>query len=211
MIFALTDFLVVIGAGIACFALLAEIRRPAAWLALIGFDLFGLAALAGTIRFASGQVDSWAGLHAGLSDLAGSAGLVLIAFALLQSRARRPVSNPAAVIFAAIAIGAAGGVILFAPESVSGASFLLAMTATALIAGVWGGAVRIAAGQARLGLAWLGLWAGLLILAQGVGGSREEMLFGVARWHVYHAGLALWLVGAGQAMRAALQAATRRA
>jgi hypothetical protein len=197
MLYALTDFLVVIGVGVGILALWPVRRDFMALGAMIGLGLFGIAAMVGTIRFATGREIEWALIHGLASDVAASTGLLLLFGGLFRVAVmghRKRTLDQITVL--ASLIGPTALVLDGAPAQIMDLIPMIAI-GLALVAIIH---QTMAARWARAG-EWTLLVSTLILLTVFVGGSRDESLFGIARWHVYHAGLGIWAAAAGLAYR----------
>tara|TARA_R110002096_G_scaffold95908_2_gene214543 strand:+ start:1732 stop:2346 length:615 start_codon:yes stop_codon:yes gene_type:complete len=197
MLFALTDFLVVIGCGLGIWRLWPHRRRGDARMIRLGLAFIGLAALAGAARFASGQVDEMAQLHSLASTFAGSAGMLLIALGLAWKAFPMPMA-PGVGRYLRIGIP----VLVVGMMAWPGSDGILALLPKlALLLGVAASIALLVHRRSQTGLIWLFAWALLGFASIAIGGSRDETSFGIANWHIYHTLLALWAVLAGEAMR----------
>jgi hypothetical protein len=161
----------------------------------IGVMFFGLAALIGIIRIASGADEILAPAHRFASQAGGAFGLVLIVSEVIRLRAWR-VPLPAVVTSAGVAAlavvtgGAWGGMVFF----------VLLLTGALLIATHSGRKLR-------------GLLAmGFAIMAPNILFVRQSPFLGTdASWHAYHLFTALWLVAVIAGLQSAQTEVPKRA
>ncbi|WP_339737538.1 hypothetical protein [uncultured Maricaulis sp.] len=197
MLFALTDFLVVIGCGLGIWRLWPHRRKGDVRMVRLGLAFVGLAALIGAIRFASGQVEELAQLHSLASTFAGAAGMLLIALGLAWEAF--PIRWPPGVgRYLRIGISVVTIVMMAWPGS---EDILALLPQLALLLGLAASIALLLHRRWQTGLIWLFAWLLLAYASIMIGGSREETTFGIANWHVYHTLLALWAILAGEAMR----------
>lgn len=195
--FALTDFLVVIGAGAGLWRLWPHRRDGKVRMVRLGLVLMGLAAAVGTVRFASDQVEALAPAHGLASAFAGSAGLMLIAAGVALKAFG--IRLPAGVTrYVRIGIPVFVGFMMLFP----GLDRLVdAVPVLALLTGLAAGGALLTRRHWLAGLLWLAVFALIAFASLAIGGSREETTLGVANWHVYHALLGVWAALAGEATR----------
>lgn len=190
MWFALTDFLVVIGVAIAVWRMRPVLEQNYPRLVAAGLAFFAIAALIGTVRFASGEVDALARWHSVASSTAGIWGVLLI----FQGQ-RGPV-----------ALSSSGFLIL---------TIIIVLALLTDVELAWLGYLCVAAGTSlalvqtfssvdyRPHVLWLASWMLLIFASLAIGASREITTLGIAHWHIYHALLGVWAVLVGEAARAA--------
>lgn len=197
MLFAFTDFLVVIGSGLGIWRLWPYRRRGDARMVRLGLALIGLAALVGAVRFATGQVEELAQWHSAASTFAAAAGMLLIALGL--AREAFPIRLPPGVgRYLRIGIP----VLIVAAMAWPGSDGLLALLPKlALLFGLAASIALLVHRRWQTGLLWLFAWLLLGYASVMIGGSRTAMTFGIANWHIYHTLLALWAVLAGEGIR----------
>jgi len=196
--FALTDFLVVIGAAIGLWRLWPERRHGEVRMIRMGLVLMALAALVGTVRFASGEVDGpLATAHGIASSYAAAAGLLLIATGLALTAFR--VRLPGGVTrYIRMGIPVFIAVLLIFPGS---DTLLDALPALALLAGLAGSGALLTRRDWPAGLIWLASFALLAFASLAIGGSRETTTLGLADWHIYHTLVGIWAVLTGEGAR----------
>lgn len=197
LLFALTDALVVLGAGVGLWRLWPHRRDGKVRMIRLGLVLMALAAFAGTVRFATGQVDELAGLHAAASVFAGSAGLMLIATGLALKAFG--VKLPAGLTrYVRTGIPVLVGFLMLFP----GADRALdALPVLALLAGLAAGGALLTRHHWIAGVLWLAAFALIAFASLAIGSSRTETVLGIADWHVYHALLGVWAALTGEATR----------
>jgi hypothetical protein len=195
MWFALTDFAVVLGAGLGIWLMRGRLTASPGLFVAVGLGLMGVAALTGTIRFATGQVDALALAHGLTSAFAGVAGLGLIVagqalsvFGIKLSANADKVGLVISVAVALLILSVPGGVALIRPLA-------LIILTVGVLSGVW----QVIRGSARIGALWILSWLLLGFVSVVIGGSRELTLFGVANWHIYHFSLGIWAALTGWA------------
>lgn len=193
--FAITDALVVIGAGVGIYLLWPHRRDGKVRMIRFGLGFMGFAALIGVVRFSSGQINELAGLHSLATDFAGAAGLLLIATALmLKTRAVK--LDTGITRYIRYGIPALVAFLMFFP----GTGGLVDLLPTlAFILGVIACIMLIMHGQRPAGLVWLASFALIGAVSILVGGSRSESTLGITNWHIYHATLGIWAVMVGEA------------
>jgi hypothetical protein len=196
--FALTDFLVVIGAAIGLWRLWPERRHGEVRMIRLGLVLMALAALIGTVRFASGQVDGpLATAHSLASSYAAAAGLLLIATGLALAAFR--ITLPAGVTrYVRYGIAVFVAFILALPGS---AGFVDSLPALALLIGLAGSGAILTRRDWPAGLVWLASFVLLAFAYLAIGGSRETTTLGLADWHIYHTLVGIWAVLTGEGAR----------
>jgi len=197
MLFALTDFLVAIGCGLGIWRIWPHRRKGDVRMVRLGLAFVGLAALVGSVRFASGQVNELAQLHSLASTFAGAAGMVLIALGLAWEAFPIKLA-PGIGRYLRVGIPVVTVGIMAWPGS---EDILALIPKLALLLGLAASVALLVHRRFQTGLIWLGAWLLLAFASVAIGGSRETMTFGIANWHVYHTLLALWAVLAGEAMR----------
>jgi hypothetical protein len=197
MLFALTDFLVVIGCGLGIWRLWPHRARGDVRMVRLGLAFIGLAALVGAVRFASGQVEELAQWHSLASTFAGSAGMVLIALGLGWRAFPIPMA-PGVGRYLRVGIP----VLVVGMMAWPGSEDILALLPKlALLLGLTASLALLFHRRWQTGLLWTFAWLLLGYASIAIGGSRDETTFGIANWHIYHTVLALWAVLAGEAMR----------
>ncbi|GLK52747.1 hypothetical protein [Maricaulis virginensis] len=196
--FALTDFLVVIGAAIGLWRLWPQRRHGEVRMIRMGLVLMALAALVGTIRFASGQIDGpLATAHGIASSYAAAAGLLLIATGLALTAFR--VRLPAGVTrYIRMGIPVFIAFLLVFPGS---DTLLGVLPALALLIGLAGAGALLTRRDWPAGLVWLAAFGLLAFASLVIGGSRDATTLGLANWHIYHALLGVWAVLTGEGAR----------
>lgn len=164
----------------------------------MGLVLMALAALVGTIRFASGEVDGpLATAHSIASSYAAAAGLLLIATGLALTAFR--VRLPAGVTrYIRMGIPVFIAFLLVFPGS---DSLLGALPALALLIGLAGAGALLTRRDWPAGLVWLAAFGLLAFASLVIGGSREATTLGLANWHIYHTLLGIWAVLTGEGAR----------
>jgi len=194
MLFALTDFLVVIGVVIAVWRIRGTRDRLSHADTTTGLALFALAALVGSIRFLSDQVEGLQDAHSLASSTAAILGTPLLALGTSRSLHVLTRRSPAyyGVVGALLLLGFLG---------------MLGVTDLQLIASLSALFAIVSSGYAlyrrRPGATlWLASWLLLLFASLAIGGSREVTTLGIAHWHIYHALLGVWAVLVGEAVRA---------
>lgn len=198
LLFALSDFLVVIGVAAGLWRLWPQRRHGEVRMVRFGLVLSGLAALVGTIRFASGTPEGPLAIaHALASSYAASAGLLLIAAGLALSAFRidLPAGVPRYVRYG-IAVFVA---FLLALPGTDGV--MAALPALALLLGLAASGALLTRRDWRTGSVWLAAFALLAFASLAIGTSRETATFGIADWHVYHALVAIWAALTGEGAR----------
>ena len=195
--FALTDFLVVIGAGLGIYRLWPDRRNGKVRMIRLGLALMGLAALVGTVRFAAGLVSELADIHSMTSRFAAAAGLMLIAIApALKLAVPKLDVGLARYIRYGIPVLAAAFVLFPGLGGIADA-----MPVLALLVGFGASGWMLLRGSRQAGAMWLGSFALLAFASLAIGGSRTETTLGVTNWHLYHALLGIWAVSVGEATR----------
>lgn len=197
MLFALTDFLVVIGCSLGIWRLWPHRRKGDVRMVRLGLAFIALAALIGSIRFASGQIDELAALHSLASNFAGAAGMLLIALGVAWEAF--PIRLPPGVgryIRIGLPVLVAG--MLLWPGS---EGMIALLPKLALLLGLAASAALMFHRRWETGLIWLFAWLLLGFASIAIGGSRDATTFGIANWHVYHTLLGLWCLLAGEAIR----------
>lgn len=197
MLFALTDFFVVIGCGLGIWRLWPHRRKGDVRMVRLGLAFIGLAALIGAARFVSGQINDLAQLHSLASTFAGAAGMLLIALGLAWKAFPIPMA-PGVGRYLRIGIPVLTVGLMAWPGS---EDILALMPKLALLLGLAASIALLVHRRWQTGLLWLFAWLLLGFASIVIGGSREATTFGIANWHVYHTLLALWAVLAGEAMR----------
>lgn len=193
--FALTDFAVVLGAGFAIWLMRDRVLTGPTLLVGVGLALMALAALTGTIRFATGQIDEWAAVHSITSGFAAIAGLGLVMLGQVMAISGFKLQTPQ---YALVCSGAAIAAILIL--LMPGAAGLISLIGIMILAfGIGAGTWYVFRGNARTGALWIGCWLLLGFISTFIGGSRELSTFGVANWHIYHISLGVWAVLVGLA------------
>jgi hypothetical protein len=197
LLFAATDFLVVLGAAAGIWRLWPHRRDGKVRMVRLGLILTGLAALVGTVRFASDQVEELAGLHGLTSTFAGSAGLMLIAagVALKAFGVKLPAGLTRYVRFG---IPVFVGFMMLFPGL---GQALGAVPVLALLTGLAAGGALLTRRHWVSGLLWLAAFALVAGASLAIGSSRHETVLGIANWHVYHALLGVWAALTGEATR----------
>ena len=192
--FALTDFLVV-GVTAGLWRLWPQRRHGEVRMIRMGLVLMALAALVGTIRFASGAVDGpLATAHGIASNYAAAAGLLLIATGLALTAFR--VRLPAGVTrYVRMGIPVFIAFLLIFPGS---DTLLGALPALALLIGLAGSGALLTRRDWPAGLVWLAAFGLLAFASLVIGGSREATTLGLANWHIYHTLLGVWAVLTGE-------------
>ncbi|MBR9824621.1 MAG: hypothetical protein GYB36_02315 [Alphaproteobacteria bacterium] len=194
MLYALTDFLVVIGVAIAVWRIWHQRPDSPTVNLLIGLSAFALAATIGTVRFATGAIDALQAQHSYWSAFAGVSGLLLIAISSVRltwlSGRRHRLDQG---ILVALIAGYFGASAVLSATMIAPIALLLGLSSTAWLA--WRQNWRPA-------LFWLASWLLLIFASTAIGSLREEITFGIANWHIYHALLAIWAVLVGEAVRA---------
>ncbi len=197
MLFALTDFLVVLGCGLGLWRLWPHRRKGSVRMVRLGLVFIGLAALVGAVRFASGQVIELEQIHSLASTFAGAAGMFLIALGIAWEAF--PISLPPGVgRYLRVGIPVVTVGLLAWP---GGEDILALLPKLALLLGLAASLALLLHRRWQTGLLWLFAWLLLGFASIAIGTSREAMTFGIANWHIYHTLLALWAVLAGEAMR----------
>ncbi|WP_417488429.1 hypothetical protein [Maricaulis sp.] len=197
MLFALTDFLVVIGCGLGIWRIWPHRSRGDVRMVRLGLAFIGLAALIGAVRFASGQITELTQLHSLASTFAGAAGMLLIALGLAW-KAFPIAMAPGVGRYLRVGIPVLTAVMLAWPGS---DGVLALMPKLALLLGLAASAALLVHRHWQSGLIWLFAWLLLGFASIAIGASRELTSLGLANWHIYHTILALWAVLAGEAMR----------
>lgn len=208
MLYALTDFLVVIGVAIAVWRSMIgagyqqlEARRTAGK----GLATFAFAALIGTIRFfelgdfrlfPNGEA-ALAAHHSWLSNYAAVSGLAFVmagqAALLCRARLSRIATAVGLIVISMLGIFAqTAGLIAWL------SAFPILWTSMGLGLAFYSVYRR----SYRPALFWLASWLLLIFASTAIGGSREETTLGIANWHIYHALLAIWAILVGEAVRA---------
>ncbi|WP_339746062.1 hypothetical protein [uncultured Maricaulis sp.] len=197
MMFALTDFLVVLGCGLGIWRLWPHRRKGDVRMVRLGLAFIGLAALVGVVRFATGQVEGLAQWHSLASTFAGAAGMLLIALGVAWEAF--PIRLPSGVgRYLRIGIP----VLILGMMAWPGSADLLALLPKlALLLGLAASIALLVHRRWQTGLLWLFAWLLLGFASVVIGGSREETTFGIANWHIYHTLLAFWTVLAGEGIR----------
>ena len=179
--YALTDALVALVAARGAWRMLQSHQPVAA----LGFALFALAGLIGTVRITSGQIEQMAMLHKMASQVGGLAGLVLLLSQIVRKQlwSHTPTASMlAAVVALAIAtIAPAIGAALFV---------VMLLVAIALLL----------KGRAHAGA------AGFALMLVNVTLVRQSVLLGPdISWHGYHVIVAIWLFCAANSLRTGKQ------
>lgn len=176
--FAITDALVALVAAWGAWQMLQS-RQP---VAALGFALFALAGLIGTMRITSGQIEQTALVHKMASQLGGLAGLVLLLSQIVRKQLW-PHTPTASMLAAVVALAIAA----IAPAI--GAALFIAMLLVAL-------ALLL---KARV---FVGA-AGFALMLINVTLVRQSVLLGPdISWHAYHVIVAIWLFCAAISLRA---------
>jgi len=193
--FALTDFAVVLGAGLGVWLMRGRLTASPGLFVAVGLGLMAVAALTGTIRFATGQIEALATAHGLTSAFAGVAGLGLIvtgqALAVFGITLRARADKVGLVIAVAVALlmlSLPGGVALIRPLA-------LIILTVGVLSGVW----QVIRGSAPVGALWILSWLLLGFVSVVIGGSRELSLYGIANWHIYHVSIGIWAALTGWA------------
>jgi hypothetical protein len=197
MLFALTDFLVVIGCGLGIWLIWPHRSKGDVRMVRLGLVFIGLAALVGAVRFASDQVVEMAQLHSLASTFAGTAGMLLIALGVAWEGF--PIALPPGIgryLRVGIPVVTVGMMAWPGSEDI-----LALIPKLALLLGLAASIALLVHRRWQTGLIWLFAWLFLGFISMAIGSSREATTFGIANWHVYHTLLALWAVLAGEAMR----------
>jgi hypothetical protein len=195
MLFALTDFAVVLGAGLGIWLLRGRLAASPGLFVAVGLGLMAGAALTGTVRFATGQIDQLAAAHGLTSAFAGVAGLGLIVtgqalsvFGIKLSANADKIGLVMAVALALLILSVPGGVALVRPLA-------LIILTVGVLSGIW----QVIRGSAQVGALWILCWLLLGFVSVVIGGSRELTLYGIAHWHIYHVSLGIWAALTGWA------------
>lgn len=179
--FAITDALVALVAAWGAWQMLRS-RRPVAGL---GFALFALAGLIGTMRITSGQIDQWAMVHKMASQLGGLAGLVLLLSQIVRKQLWRH-STTVSMLSALAAVAIAAIVPAF------GAALFVVMLLVAI--------ALLLKERAHTGA------AGFALMLINVTLVRQSVLLGPdISWHAYHVIVAIWLFCAAISLRSGKQ------
>lgn len=196
MWFALTDFAVVLGAGIAIWLLRNRVSAGPTLLAGVGLALMALAAFTGTIRFSTGQIDEWAAAHSIISGFAAIAGLGLVMLGQVMAMSGFSLAHGQYRLVCAGATALAILILL-----IPGAAGLIPLISILILAfGIGAGTWYVFRGNALTGALWIVCWLLLGFASTFIGGSRELTTFGIINWHLYHTGLGLWAILVGLAM-----------
>lgn len=197
MLFALTDFLVVLGCGLGIWRLWPHRRKSDVRMVRLGLVFIGFAALVGAVRFASGQVNELEQIHSLASTFAGAAGMFLIALGIAWEAFPIPLP-PGVGRYLRVGIP----VLTVGMMAWPGSEDLLALVPKlALLLGLAASIALLLHRRWQTGVLWLFAWLLLGFASITIGGSRETTTFGIADWHIYHTLLALWTALAGEAMR----------
>tara|TARA_R110002072_G_scaffold45093_6_gene125487 strand:+ start:3462 stop:4076 length:615 start_codon:yes stop_codon:yes gene_type:complete len=197
MLFALTDFFVVIGCGLGIWRLWPHRRRGDVRMLRFGLAFVGIAALIGAVRFGTGQIEALAPWHSGASTFAGAAGMILIALGLAwEAFPIRMAPGVGRYLRIGIPVLTAGMLAWPGSEGV-----LALMPKLAMLLGLAASIALLVQRHWQTGLVWLFAWLLLGFASMAIGGSRDMTTFGIANWHIYHTLLAVWAVLAGEAMR----------
>ncbi len=197
MLYALTDFLVVIGAGFGLWRLWPHRRDGRVRMIRLGLIALALAALVGTVRFAAGLEDELAPAHSLTSDFAASAGLFLIALGAALALLRKPLP-PVGTRYLRIGIPVVIAFFLVFP----GLSAVVSLVpAAALLLGLATGGALLTRKDWVPGTMWLVAFGAIGLVSLALGGSREETTLGLANWHIYHTVLAACAALMGEATR----------
>ena len=197
MLFALTDFLIVVGAGFGLWRLWPFRKDGRVRMLRLGLIALALAALVGTVRFAAGLEDALAPWHSLTSSFAGSAGLFLIALGAALALLKKPLP-PVGTRYLRIGIPVFIAFLLVFPGLDAVAALL---PPVALLVGLATGGALLTRKDWIPGLMWLGAFGGIGLVSLTLGASRETATFGIADWHVYHSVLALCTALMGEATR----------
>jgi hypothetical protein len=197
MLFALTDFFVVLGCGLGIWRLWPHRRKGDVRMVRLGLALVGIAALIGTIRFASGQVDELAQWHSQASRFAGAAGMLLIALGIAWEGIPIRLS-PGIGRYLRVGIPVLVAIAMLWP---GGEGLVALLPQAALLLGLIASLALLWHRRWQVGALWLAAWILLAVDSTLIGGSREITTFGIAHWHIYHTLLGLWAVLTGEAMR----------
>ncbi len=195
MFYALTDFLIVLGAGFGLWRLWPHRRDGRVRMIRLGLIAMGLAALVGTVRFATGQEDALAQAHSLTSDFAGAAGLFLIALGAALALLKKPLP-PAGTRYLRIGIPVFIAFLLIFP-GLGGVAGLI--PPLALLLGLATGGALLTRKDWVPGLLWLTALGGIGLVSLTLGASRETTTLGLANWHIYHSVLALCMAAMGEA------------
>jgi hypothetical protein len=197
LLFALTDFLVVIGAGLGLWRLWPHRRDGKVRMIRLGLVLTALAALVGTLRFASGQVEALSVWHGIATDFAAAAGLVLIATGLALKASA--VKLPAGITrYIRIGIPVVVAFMMAFPglDRLAGT-----LPAAAVLAGLAASGALLTRRHWSAGLLWLTGFILIAVASLAIGASREATTLGLANWHIYHALTGVWAAMTGEAAR----------
>ncbi|WP_203290974.1 hypothetical protein [Maricaulis parjimensis] len=197
MLFALTDFLVVIGAGIGLWRLWPYRKDGRVRMVRLGLIALALAALIGTVRFAAGLDTELAPWHSLASDFAASAGFLLIALGAALALLKKPLP-PAGTRYLRVGIPVVIAFFLVFPGLGAVADLIPPL---ALLLGLATGGALLTRKDWIPGVLWLASFGLVGVVSLALGGSREIATLGIANWHVYHAVLGLCAAGMGEATR----------
>lgn len=202
---AFTDFLVIVGVGVALWRLAPMQAHFGARLARIGLTLYALAALAGTVRYGAGLEADLAPLHHGLSWFAATAGTTMLALAVARlafARAWGPLAELSAYLTPMVVFGVVGLMGDLEP-------LVPAVGVAALAVGLLSGVVLVRRGDRARGIASLIAWIVLAAASAGIGIEGRDLFGVLPRFHVYHVILALWAAGFSYAILPRLKRAPR--
>ncbi len=153
----------------------------------VGVMFYGLAALTGIVRIASGADDVFAPAHRLVSQAGGAAGLVLIVSEMARLRG---LSLPLWVVLTG---AGAASLAALQPAAWGGLVFLGLLAAGVILLAADGGRKR-----GRMLALWFAVMAPNILLVR-----RSPLLDPGVSWHAYHLITAFWLVAVIAALRPA--------
>ena len=155
-----------------------------AWFGACGIAIFGVAALIGTYRFASGQMDQLALIHRSVSQVGGVTAIALIAVQFALQTIRQSLGKW--LIFALALPASTLALCVYEPDWAS-ALFAGWIIVAIVIAAMW--PPSGAGSRVRRGIV-VALMLGNIIVVRGSASLAPEVA-----WHLFHCFVAAWVVG----------------
>lgn len=161
-----------------------KMARGGGWLGALGVATFGFAAGIGVIRFGFGRIEELADFHQAFAQIGGATAMALVALQCCMGAMR---------IWSGWRLGLAT---IFAVATLALGLLEPSASVPAFLAWLIVGAIGCAALPApgmRLRLARAAVFASFLVNVLLI--RRSPLLSMDASWHIYHALIALWLIG----------------